>query len=562
MQDLKQMLENNHRKFWKTLAKKNQDWIAYLNANYPFSSCLHEQLYLFANQIKDRPICPVDGCTNHVNWINTNHYGITCSQKCSQQYKKQTGRWEEIQQKMAATMMTKYGVENACQNSEVIAKRNNTMMEKYGALVSPNTRESAKSRAADMNTKARKTIKAKYGVDNSSQIPGIQEKKVKTMEKNYGVSHPSKIPHVQEARASATLHRYTEMSKGAATILSWNQADLELQNLYDNPNPRITFKCDACHHVEELAMETFKWRVNATGTPCIKCSQINKGSFQERQIREYVQSLGVDIISNDRKLLRPYEIDILIPSHSLAIEYCGLYWHSELHGITQNKHLDKMKSCKQKGVNLITIFEDEWIHKKIIVKSIIKSLLGLEENIIEAHDVVLKKITTKEVNRFCNEYHIQGVGKTNHAYGLFHSEELLSVMTFSKCRRGNTAATPAESWELNRYCIKDNVKIVGGPQLLLNAFIQEITPIQIVGYSDRRWSEQVYDFLGFSAIQTSGAKYWYIDFQSMQRVHRYSLKKNQADNPQLTEWENRKSQGWNRIWDCGTTKWVWNKKEE
>jgi hypothetical protein len=39
------------------------------------------------------------------------------------------------------------------------------------------------------------------------------------------------------------------------------------------------------------------------------------------------------------------------------------------------------------------------------------------------------------------------------------------------------------------------------------------------------------------------------------------LRKNPNDDPSLTEWENRKNQGWNRIWDCGHSKWTWvNKK--
>jgi hypothetical protein len=68
--------------------------------------------------------------------------------------------------------------------------------------------------------------------------------------------------------------------------------------------------------------------------------------------------------------------------------------------------------------------------------------------------------------------------------------------------------------------------------------------------------------LGFVKQHDAPPNYWYIDFKGMMRIHRYNLRKTSQDNTQLTEWENRKLQGWNRIWDCGNTKWVWMKKAE
>jgi hypothetical protein len=49
----------------------------------------------------------------------------------------------------------------------------------------------------------------------------------------------------------------------------------------------------------------------------------------QKEIGEYIQSLGFNIIFNDRKTLNPFELDILIPSKNVAIEYNGNYWHSE-----------------------------------------------------------------------------------------------------------------------------------------------------------------------------------------------------------------------------------------
>jgi len=44
--------------------------------------------------------------------------------------------------------------------------------------------------------------------------------------------------------------------------------------------------------------------------------------------------------------------------------------------------------------------------------------------------------------------------------------------------------------------------------------------------------------------------------KKQERIHRFALRKNSTDPKDQTEWEIRKSQGWNRIWDCGNLKYV------
>ncbi|NDB85961.1 MAG: tandem-95 repeat protein, partial [Alphaproteobacteria bacterium] len=66
-----------------------------------------------------------------------------------------------------------------------------------------------------------------------------------------------------------------------------------------------------------------------------------------------------DARQSDKKIIAPYELDIVIPSKKLAIEYCGLFWHSEYNRPDPNYHANKLKLCGQQGYRLITIFEDE-----------------------------------------------------------------------------------------------------------------------------------------------------------------------------------------------------------
>lgn len=544
------------------MVKANVIWVNYLKNKYPFSTCLNEQIYLFVNSMEMRPMCPIHECDNHVNWINANHYSITCSHACAQQMRKQTNTLADIQARQKQTMLDRYGVDNALKSEQVIAKRNRTLMDKYGALVSPATRESARARAADMNRKGQQTVLDKYGVENVSQIPGVRDKKTQTLLLNHGVTHPALIPHIKQARTDKRLAKYQSLNE-STRILEWLDADADLKSKYENPNPRIKFKCDTCGVEDVLAMETFRWRTHATGTACIKCSGINKGSIQESQIKSYIEWLGVPFMSNDRSLLNPYELDIYIPSHKIAIEYCGLYWHSELHGSDKKRHLNKMIACAEKDIRLVTIFEDEWIHKPDIVRARIKNMLQLNMTRMGARMFTCKIVCAKTANTFCADHHVQGVGKTAHAYGLYMEDELSAVMTFSKLSVAKGSKSEANMWELNRFCLKPDLTISGGANKLFQAFLKDQNPQQVISYSDRRWNTgTVYAQLGFSLTHDTPPNYWYIDFKSLSRIHRYSLRKSAQDDVTLTEWENRKLQGWNRIWDCGSTKWAWNKKEE
>jgi hypothetical protein len=67
------------------------------------------------------------------------------------------------------------------------------------------------------------------------------------------------------------------------------------------------------------------------------------------------------VLENTRNVIPPYELDIFIPEKNLAIEYCGLYWHSDIKGKSKDYHLNKYTMCMDKGVRLLTVFEDEYL---------------------------------------------------------------------------------------------------------------------------------------------------------------------------------------------------------
>lgn len=111
------------------------------------------------------------------------------------------------------------------------------------------------------------------------------------------------------------------------------------------------------------------------GCGCPQCA--NKLSKGEDELFEFVKSLSEDSIQRERTVITPYEIDVYIPSKKIAIEYNGLAWHSEKfkHYEAKTYHLMKTNLCNEKGIRLIHIFEDEWLEKKEIVKSMLTHIL-------------------------------------------------------------------------------------------------------------------------------------------------------------------------------------------
>lgn len=92
---------------------------------------------------------------------------------------------------------------------------------------------------------------------------------------------------------------------------------------------------------------------------CTKCA--NNVSRPENIIYEYIVGFILDAEQSNRKLLKGKELDIYIPSLNLAIEFNGIYWHNEAKGKGGNYHYDKWLACKSLGINLLYIWEDDWM---------------------------------------------------------------------------------------------------------------------------------------------------------------------------------------------------------
>jgi hypothetical protein len=332
---------------------------------------------------------------------------------------------------------------------------------------------------------------------------------------------------------------------------------LNLNEHYSKKNYDIfKFKCLNCN---------YNWEQISFYPRCHKCNPPTYfgSSLEEKELVDFIKTLDNNIITNSRNIINPYELDIYIPNYNIAIEYNGLYWHSEKGGKYQGYHINKFKICLDKNIHLIQIFSDEWINKKEIVKSRLKNLLKQTPNKIYARKCKIKEISPKQKNDFLNQNHIQGEDKSKIKLGLFHDNELISVMTFGYPRKaiGKKNNSNNNEYELIRFCNKLNNNVIGGASKLLRFFIKYYTPTNIYSFADNRWSNpenNLYKNIGFNFKSYSQPGYWYTkDF--LIRLHRFNFNKqklikyNKESN--LTEFEIMDKLGYYRVWDCGVSRY-------
>lgn len=295
------------------------------------------------------------------------------------------------------------------------------------------------------------------------------------------------------------------------------------------------------------------------GAGCPSCSNIGK-SKQEKEVLYFIKEIYTgNIIENARNIIDDFEIDIYLPDLNLGIEYNGLYWHSEdKRGKTY--HLDKTNQAEKIGINILHIFSNEWEQKPDIWKSIIKNKLCINDKIVYARNCDIKSISSEQSKLFLNENHLQGNINSSIKYGLFHNNELISIMTFGKSRFNKKY-----EYEIHRLCTKINYRVIGGASKLFSHFIKDYNPNSIISYCDKRYANgKVYNKLGFILQKISKPNYWYTknNLEILSRIcfQKHKLKNKLKNyNSNLTEWENMKNNGWNRIWDCGNFVFIWNK---
>jgi hypothetical protein len=318
----------------------------------------------------------------------------------------------------------------------------------------------------------------------------------------------------------------------------------------------VDYKEGQYHVLCNTCSQTLSRKAARLDRDCPSCYNANTAKT-ENKLKEWIESYG---FSTQKIKLNRKEVDIFIPELKLGVEYCGLYWHCEnsLEPRNSTYHYNKFKNMEKEGYQLITIFEDEWLTRQSQVKGVLLSLLQKNETRVAARKCVISEINKTEAYKFLDTYHLQGASKSFLNLGLFFQDKLIGVMTGGAHHR---AACGLNVIILNRMCFESNTTVVGGASKLFKTFCLKAKAMgftSVISWSDNRWSEgKVYEKLGFSLEQELPPDYSYVKRQK--RFSKQSLKKTPEERLLgKTELELRREQGFDRIWDCGKKRWVFN----
>jgi hypothetical protein len=448
---------------------------------------------------------------------------------------------EEVKAKTKQTLINKYGVDTPFASQEILKKAHNTTKDKYGGLM----------------THARKGAYDKYDGKNPFHVPEVQAKRSEAMVAKYGTEHALQNPEIYESMLRSNLTKY-----GRANPAQMHYSP-DLWDILKDPNKFLeTVKGRSSVQVAQ------DWHVSsdlilryARKHGVLEHMNFSPRSAMEEDLTEWLTKQDIPFKRNDKLVLRGKEIDVLLPAHNLGIELNGLYQHSELAGEKDPKyHWHKTKGCEIKGIQLLHVWQDEYWSHKHIIQSKILYLMGRITQKIPARSCVLAPIhDAKLESEFLNANHIQGYADyRQHSMAAWCNDQIVGIMSFAQ-RKGRL--------ELVRYATDVNCICVGLFSRLFHHAVKQFKfSGKIISQSDNRISNgALYLQTGWQYEGEQSPNYSYTgDYQTRQNKEHFmkgKLTKKFSLDPDYvatnTEWQIMQDLGYDRLWDAG--KKIWSK---
>lgn len=233
--------------------------------------------------------------------------------------------------------------------------------------------------------------------------------------------------------------------------------------------------------------------IHGTGTGCPHCCA-HGPSTHEREVFEFVKSFAPDAVQSYRKLISPKEVDIYVPSHNLAIEFNGLYWHSEEYH-DKKYHVGKRLAVETTGNRLISIREDLWRERKSQVQNIILNALGASGASVGARKTQIVSVSSAEAREFMSANHVQGFKNATVHLGLSYNGTLVAVLSLTHWLK-------SAEWEVARYAT--SVSVMGGLSKLWKHAVKLMNIQNAYTYIDRDlFTGNAYVAIGFERVSST-----------------------------------------------------------
>ena len=377
--------------------------------------CYPQRMWHIINNKLELKRCKI--CSKPLFWNKKKgHYPETCNCKeCKSQY----AASDTVVQKRVQTNLKKYGVKHLqqteewkdnlkkhnletygvvgyTQTEEFKEKSKRTCLEKYGTKYYPSS-GIFKDNYPEMLEKYKRTCLEKYGTEFIFKLDEFKEKSKRTCLEKYGTDYYYQSEEFKEKANRTRLERFGAISHSQSDhwkSLMYDNFKNTLINLgyYDLGYKLISYKGNGdyeiyCPHCKQNFITKtsgqFCSRRSRHHEICTICNPLHKPySYGEKELAEYVSSIyDGTILENNRTIIKPRELDIYLPELHLAIEYNGDYWHanpkyySEDHIIGDvvaktvwKEDKQKINRCIKAGIELLIIWEDDWINRQDVVK--------------------------------------------------------------------------------------------------------------------------------------------------------------------------------------------------
>jgi len=293
------------------------------------------------------------------------------------------------------------------------------------------------------------------------------------------------------------------------TIISGLERDL-LECRKNNVSHIVTLKCTNC---ELNNIKSIYGIIRTNELRCQACDHDNHySSIAEQSIVEFVKSLGFIVMQNDRTTVTGIEIDAFIPAKRMAIEFNGLYWHSEFVQKQRHYHERKRMRCLDNEISLFNIFEDEWRDKRNIIESMIMHRLGVSKHIIDAQKCDIIESKTNDAKKFFTDNHIDGNARFSHVICLTLNDEIIAAMSLRKPlhKKWNDAL------EITKFCTKINTHVPGALSILTKCAISYAKSCKfrrLMTCIDTRFGENASSYVtsGWHDCEEIGERFWWTD---------------------------------------------------
>jgi len=451
---------------------------------------------------------------------------------------------KEFQESYKEEYFERTGHTHHLSNPDVISARESSNIEKYG---SPNPFVFAKD-------KVKAGMVAKWGVKYPLQNNDILIRTQATNIERYGAHSPMMSDSVKNKANESNLKKY-----GHTTPNRSHYSELASSVLYDKKALSEMYKEVGNSHIiaKRLGIGSHRTILQALKKHNIEVNDnvIRTVSNAEKEICKILDEAGINYETSNRSLLSPKELDIYIPEHNVAIEYNGVYWHSDVYK-DKIYHQQKALACKEIGILLIHVYEDQWsnsIIKEIIKEKILQKCNKSTKEKVYARKCKIVSVTSSEAREFYSLTHIQGYNDSKINYGLVFNGELVACISFK-----NLTGKDYDQYDLVRYATSKNV--VGGFSRLLKHFQRNNVWSVVETFASLDYSHgNVYEKSGFEMVGVTEPNYHY--FKGLDRYSRNAFMKHKLEkvlekfDSSLTEKENMNLHGYTLMYDAGSIKY-------